>query len=130
MGEKVVVFWDLENTYWTLLEYYGQVESPIERIIDFVFTTYKDDSVRVFRAYADYEKLRSSVSNAQTNIQKKRVTPKHVFSSSSGSQNRKNAADIELGLDALEIVFKSPEVNEYVIISADKDMIPLINRLR
>lgn len=130
MSKQVVLFWDLENTYWTLLEYYGQVESPIERIIDYLFDLYKEDSIRVFRAYADYEKLRSSISNAQTIVQKMRVTPKHVFSSNSGSQNRKNAADIELGLDALEIVFKSSEVNEFVVISADKDMIPLINRLR
>lgn len=130
MGKQVVIFWDLENTYWTLLEYYGQVESPIEKIVDYLFEVYKEDSIRVFRAYADYEKLRSSIPNAQTIVQKKRVTPKHVFSSNSGSQNRKNAADIELGLDALEIVFKSSEVNEFVVISADKDMIPLINCLR
>lgn len=130
MSKQVAVFWDLDNTYWTILNLYGQIDSPIEKIIDYIDFNYRDDSIRIFRAYADFEKLRSNIPNAQTIIQKKRVTPKHVFSSNSGSQNRKNAGDIELGLDALETVFKTPEISNYVIISADKDMIPLINRLR
>jgi len=33
-------------------------------------------------------------------------------------------------LDALETVFKCPDIDIFVIISADQDMIPLMNRLK
>lgn len=106
MSNQVAVFWDLDNTYWSILAAYGQVEKSEEKVIDKIWGLFRDDTIRVFRAYADYEKIRG----VQTTIQRKRVTPKHVFSSNSGSENRKNAGDIELSLDALETVFKCPEV--------------------
>lgn len=126
MAKQVAIFWDLDNSYWSISESYGALENPLIKIVDKIWELYKDDTVRVFRAYADYDKIR----NIQTDIQKRRVTPKHVFSSNPGSENRKNAGDIELSLDALETVFKCPDVGFYVIISADKDMIPLMNRLK
>ncbi|MHB8157055.1 MAG: NYN domain-containing protein, partial [Desulfocucumaceae bacterium] len=129
MSKQIAVFWDLDNTFWTLLNLYGNVDNPLERIIEFIYSKYKNDSIRVFRAYADFEKLRPTLQDAQTIIQKRRVTPKHIFSSNAGSNDRKNAGDIELSLDAIETVLKTSEITDYIIISADKDMIPLINRL-
>ncbi|MFZ3171186.1 MAG: NYN domain-containing protein [Carboxydocellales bacterium] len=126
MSKVVSIFWDLDNTYWTMSDYYGGLTDPLVKVVDKIWDLYKEDTVRIFRAYADYEKIR----NVQTEIQKRRVTPKHVFSSNPGSENRKNAGDIELSLDALETVLKRQEVTHYVIISADKDMIPLMNRLK
>lgn len=125
MTRQAAVFWDLDNTYWTVQGFYGNADENTVKTVEKVWELYKDDTIRVFRAYADYDKIR----NVQTTIQKKRVTPKHVFSSNS-EENRKNAGDIELSLDALETVFKCPDIELYVIISADKDMIPLMNRLK
>jgi uncharacterized LabA/DUF88 family protein len=121
----VAVFWDLDNTHLSILNHYGHQDNYLSELIDKVFDLYKGHQIRIFRAYADYEKI----IKVQSAIQKKGVTPKHVFSSNSGSDNRKNASDIELSLDALEIAITYKDIDEFVIISADSDMIPLIRRL-
>lgn len=124
--QNVAIFWDLDNTYYTQNYYYGGGTQSLIQLLDLIWKRYENTTVRLFRAYADFEKIRG----LQTDIQKKRVTPKHVFSSNNNSENRKNAGDIELSLDALETALKNPEIDKYVIVSADRDMIPLINRLR
>ena len=90
--KQIAVFWDLDNTYWGLFNYYGKKNNEIIKIVDTIWENYKDESIRIFRAYADFDK----VHKIQTEIQKRRVTPKHVFSSHNGTENRKNAGDIEL----------------------------------
>jgi uncharacterized protein (TIGR00288 family) len=42
----------------------------------------------------------------------------------------KNAADINLALDALEIAFSLDHINAFAIVSGDSDFIPLVNKLR
>lgn len=42
----------------------------------------------------------------------------------------KNAADINLALDALEMAFRHDHVNAFAIVSGDSDFIPLVNKLR
>ncbi|MED1443046.1 NYN domain-containing protein [Aeribacillus composti] len=126
MNNNIAIFWDLDNTYLTTREHFGINEEYLIDVIDSIHNLFKDDCIRIFRAYADYEKIR----NVQSRIQKRRVIPKHVFSSNSGSDNRKNASDIELCLDALEIAIKNNDINYFVIITADKDMISLMHRLK
>jgi uncharacterized LabA/DUF88 family protein len=129
LSNHVAVFWDLDNTYWTLCDYYGgNLGDKIEAIVDNLWKELSGDTVRVFRAYADFDSIHRKY-RIQTAIQRKRVTPKHIFSSNA-NENRKNAGDIELSLDALETVFNIDEISHYYIISADKDMIPIINRLK
>lgn len=124
--KNVAIFWDFDNVHLTIQEKFGIDNNYLIELIDKVNSMFEQDSIRVFRAYADFEKI----SKVQSIIQKKRVTPKHVFSSNSGTENRKNASDIELCLDALEITLTKEEIDLIVVISADKDMIPLMNRLR
>ncbi|HWP96061.1 MAG TPA: NYN domain-containing protein, partial [Syntrophomonadaceae bacterium] len=90
-----------------------------------IWDIYKDDKVRIFNAYADFERVQ-----IQTEIQRKRVTTKHVFSSKRRNDIVRNASDIELSLDALETLIKFPEIDCYAITSAHKDMIPLMNRVK
>jgi len=42
----------------------------------------------------------------------------------------KNAADINLALDALEMAFTHNHVNAFAIVSGDSDFIPLVNKLK
>lgn len=42
----------------------------------------------------------------------------------------KNAADINLALDALEMAFTHDHINAFAIVSGDSDFIPLVNKLR
>jgi hypothetical protein len=126
MAKQVAVFLNVDNIYWGLSNSYGSnSEDMIMQIIDKIWDTYKDDNVRIFSAYADFER----VPGIQTEIQKKRVTTKHFI----GKQHRnmiRNAVDIELSLDALEMLIKFPDIDCFVITSTDKDMIPLMNRVK
>lgn len=122
---NMAIFWDFDNTYLTIQEQFGMKESYITDLIVSIQNLYKDDKIRIFRAYADFEKIKK----VQSIIQKKKVTPKHVFSSNSGSDNRKNASDIELCLDALEVAICNGEISDFVVITADKDMTSLMHRL-
>ncbi len=126
MERQVAVFWDLDNVYWGLSKFYGiNTEEMIMHVIDKIWDIYKDDKVRIFSAYADFER----VPRIQNEIQRKRVTTKHIF----GSKNRydmvRNAGSIELSLDALETLIKFPDIDCYAITSAE-DMLPLMNRVK
>ncbi|MCD8501214.1 MAG: NYN domain-containing protein [Bacillaceae bacterium] len=123
--KNIAIFWDFDNTFLSIQEKFGLKEDYITKLIESIQNLFKDDKVRIFRAYADFEKIRK----VQSMIQKIKVTPKHVFSSNSGSDSRKNASDIELCLDALEIAMSNESIDYFVIITADKDMISLMHRL-
>ena len=126
-ARQVAVFGDLDNIYWGLSNYYGaNSEEMIIDIVDKIWDIYKNDRVRIFSAYADFER----VPRIQTELQRKRVTTKHVFGSRRRNDMVRYAGDIELSLDALETLIRFPDIDCYVITSADKDMIPLMNRVR
>ena len=126
-ARQVAVFGDLDNIHWGLSNFYGaNSEEMIINIIDKIWDIYKNDRVRIFSAYADFER----VPRIQTELQRKRVTTKHVFSSRLRNDMVRYAGDIELSLDALETLIRFPDIDCYAITSADKDMIPLMNRVR
>ena len=127
MARQVAAFLDVDNIYWGLSNFYGpNPEETIMQIIDKIWDTYKEDKVRIFSAYADFER----VPGIQTEIQRKNVTTKHFFGRQHRNDMVRNAVDIELSLDALETLIKFPDIDCYAITSADKDMIPLMNRVK
>ena len=75
----------------------------------------------VKRAYADWSKE----IKARDDMQRLGIEPIHLFRSPSG----KNASDIRLAIDAIELMYQSP-VDTFVVVSADSDFVPLISRLR
>ena len=54
------------------------------------------------------------------------IEPVHVFQASSSG---KNASDIRLAIDAIDLLHASP-VDTFVIVSGDADFLPLVNKLR
>jgi len=127
MARQVAAFLDVDNIYWELSKFYEvNPEEMIMQIIDKIWDTYKDDKVRIFSAYADFERIKG----IQTKIQRKRVTTKHVIGNLHRNDMVRNPVDLELSLDALETLIKFPDIDCYVIASADKDMTPLMNRVK
>jgi len=124
--KNVAIYWDFDNIQLSIQRHYGQSAENIAKLIQKIEEIYSNDSIRIHKAFADFEKI----TKTQTDLQKKKVTPIHVFSSNSGSESRKNASDIELCLDVLETALTNEDINEFVIVSADKDMIPLLSKLR
>ncbi len=75
----------------------------------------------VKRAYADWSDAR----NKRDRLLELGIEPIHLFHSSSG----KNASDIRLAIDAIELLHQST-VDTFVVVSSDSDFVPLVGKLR
>lgn len=126
--ENVAIFVDYDNVYWTLKKHYNHDPDHIEpekNLFNCLWTRYGQDHVRNFRVYADFQQIRTSL----TNLQKNRVQIRHVYSNGKDGDNRKNSSDIELCIDAIESTYKDPSITCYVFVTADSDMIPILSRM-
>lgn len=126
---NVAIFVDYDNVYWTLMNYYNHDpdnEDPSKNLFSRLWERYGHRHVRTFRAYADFQLIRTNL----TSLQKKRIQIRHVYSNDKKGEQRKNSSDIELCIDAIETTYKEPDISCYVIVTADSDMIPLLSRLR
>lgn len=79
--------------------------------------------VSVQRAYADWRRYPQYIvplSEASIDL---------IFAPAFGS-NKKNATDIRLAIDALEIVFTRPEIGTFILLSGDSDFSSLVVKLK
>jgi uncharacterized LabA/DUF88 family protein len=125
--KDTAIFIDLENVYYGLKKYHFDPDHPDEKHNLFLRLQehYGRDSIRLIEAYADFEQLDLSMMS----LQKKRVHIHQVYGNGRDGRERKNAADIQLCIDAMEVLYQIPEIRTFVIVSADQDMIPLLDRL-
>ncbi|APO48045.1 NYN domain-containing protein [Paenibacillus xylanexedens] len=126
--DNVAIFVDYDNVYWTLMNNYSHDPNhsdPLKNLFVQLWERYGQEQVRTFRAYADFEKIKTEL----TSLQKKRVQIRHVYSNGKDGSHRKNSSDIELCIDAIEHTYKDPNVSCYVFVTADSDMIPVISRM-
>src|SRR5450432_738513 len=79
--------------------------------------------VAVQRAYADWRRYpQYIVLLAESSIDM-------IFAPAYGS-SKKNATDIRLAVDAMELVFTRPEIGTYILLSGDSDFASLVNKLK
>ena len=79
--------------------------------------------VAVQRAYADWRRYpQYIVPLAESSIDL-------IFAPAYGS-SKKNATDIRLAIDALELVFTRPEIGTYILLSGDSDFSSLVLKLK
>lgn len=128
--DKMLVFIDLDNIYRGLVEHYG-VE-PIENEFNMfeIIRNYqkeKGNQISEIIAFGDFDKMGSN--SFKTNLAMEGIQPKDVFSTNS-TIKRKNASDIQLSIYAVDCAFHLNDVNKYLFISADADMIPIISYLK
>jgi uncharacterized protein (TIGR00288 family) len=79
--------------------------------------------ISVQRAYADWRRYPQYIvplSEASIDL---------IFAPAFGS-NKKNATDIRLAIDALELVFTRPEIGTYILLSGDSDFSSLVVKLK
>ena len=79
--------------------------------------------VSVQRAYADWRRYPQYIvplSEASIDL---------IFAPAFGS-NKKNATDIRLAIDALELVFIRPEIGTFILLSGDSDFSSLVLKLK
>jgi uncharacterized protein (TIGR00288 family) len=79
--------------------------------------------VAVQRAYADWRRYpQYIVPLAESSIDM-------IFAPAYGS-SKKNATDIRLAVDAIELLFTRPEIGTYILLSGDSDFASLVNKLK
>ena len=121
---NAAVYVDYENIY-ELLKYYGKNPFDIN-FFPVIINKLKDEykfKIIEFIVYSNFEK-KEFQGKQQTLIQTLGIETSH--SSNSG----KNCSDLELTVDALRTLYKNPNVDVFVLISSDRDVIPLIKAIK
>src|SRR5690606_14088206 len=79
--------------------------------------------VAVQRAYADWRRYQQYV------VPLAEASVDLIFAPAYGS-SKKNATDIRLAIDALELVFTRPEIGTFILLSRDSDFSSLVLKLK
>lgn len=118
-----MVYVDYENIL-ELLKIYGKdpLEIDFFRVIQSRLTA---TGVKIidFLVYGNFEKKTASGSQ-QTFLRALGLQTRHA------SNNGKNSGDLELTVDALKDLYKNPNIDIFVIISSDRDIIPLLKAIK
>ena len=122
------VFIDFENVYYFLKNHYLDPQDPHDYALDLLRSlrdtlkrTYALESL-VLNAYADFDKLPAG---PQGPLYLMGVSTRNVL----GTEH-KNAADMQLCIDALEVFYTRPAIGTFVLVAGDRDYIPVIQHLR
>lgn len=126
-GSNVVLLVDYENIFWSMVNEYGAQPSPRRLIESLSQVAEQFGSVNLKIAYADFDHQR--LAGVQSELQRNGVDTRHVFSKTYSDTTRKNAADIEMSLDALEMVFTREDIDVFVLAAGDRDYIQIIKKL-
>lgn len=122
---NVGIFVDFDNIYYTLKDYGVLIKDGPYDIFAMLEKIYSKNKIRTYRAYADYEQVKVSLKW----MQEHRVQIRNVYGNGLEEHNRKNASDIELSIDAIESSYRNPEIDTFVFVTSDSDMIPVMSRL-
>jgi uncharacterized LabA/DUF88 family protein len=120
---NAMVYVDYENIL-ELLKAYGK--NPLE--IDFfrvIQSRLAAAGIKIidFLVYGNFEK-KTPGGNQQSFLRAMGLQTRHA------SNNGKNSGDLELTVDALKDLFKNPNIDIFVIISSDRDIIPLLKTIK
>lgn len=117
------VFIDYENIYCSLLREFKNV---INMNFFPKFSLWCEKNGRKLCkkiAYCNFDYIDLSASHHQTLLNSLGIQSVHT------SNNGKNCADLQIAVDVMECMHNYPEIDEYIIISNDKDMIPVLNSI-
>ncbi|MDH3308607.1 MAG: NYN domain-containing protein [Acidimicrobiia bacterium] len=119
--ERIALFIDYENLAISSREDLGGLEFDFTPVADALA---ERGRVVVRRAYADWSYFDED---------RRRLTRNHVelieMPQRMGAV-RKNAADIKMAVDALEMAFERTYLTTFVIVTGDSDFTPLVHKLR
>jgi hypothetical protein len=122
------VFIDFENVYYFLKNHYIDPQDPhdyalelVRNLRDSLKTEQGLDSLILY-AYADFDKLPTG---PQGPLYLMGVGTRNVLGT-----DHKNAADMQLCIDALEVLYTRPDIGTFVLVAGDRDYIPVLQHLR
>ena len=122
------VFIDFENVYYFLKNHYLDPQDPHDYALDLV-RALRDTLKRelgldslILYAYADFDRLPTG---PQGPLYLMGVDTRNVLGT-----DHKNAADMQLCIDALEVLYTRPDIGTFVLVAGDRDYIPVLQHLR
>lgn len=124
----VAVFIDFENIYVSTRDKY-QTNPNFEYVMDHCS---RYGRVVLARAYADWYKF-SRITNAlYANGIEPRYVPTYYYTEDRQGNGEaiKNSSDIHLVIDAMRTLFSYPNIQTYILVTGDRDFIPLVNTIR
>jgi uncharacterized LabA/DUF88 family protein len=126
---KVGIFIDYDNVYDTIDKKYnndGKIDVQI-KFFENLWEKYKSDHVVKFIAFADFTKINKD--NLITELQKRSIKLEHCYSNGAKEEYRKNASDLALCISVIKSIYEM-DIDTYVLVSSDCDMIPILNELK
>ena len=124
-NEDAVVFFDFENIVYSLRNRLG--ENPNFEVLMDKCQEY--GRIVLARAYADWSRHNTVIAPLQASGFDPVYVPTYFYESKE-QKARKNAVDIHIAIEAVEVMYTQPHINTFVLITGDKDFIPLANALR
>jgi uncharacterized LabA/DUF88 family protein len=122
--KNAIVYVDFENIVKHLKKY-DKTPSSIN-FFKTIMTKLKEIDYRILdvNVYGNFDDLDLKGNNSQTHIQSIGFSTHHVFN------NGKNSSDIQIVVDVLEDVYRNKDLEMVVLISNDKDFIPLVKKIK
>lgn len=126
-ANHAAVFLDYENILYHLKHEYGdppQVTDAIAGILRSLreyLSAHDKLDVIVFKAYADLERHPQALGS----LYLMGIDTHNVLGT-----DHKNAADMRLCIDLMEVLYTRPDIRHYVLVAGDRDYIPIVQHLR
>ncbi len=126
--DDVAVFVDFENVYVSVREKFDaspNFEVIMDRCEDY-------GRIVIARAYADWYRYPRVTSALFANGVEPMYVPTYYYDREMGRTGRpiKNSVDIHLCIDAMRTLFTQPNIRKFVLVTGDRDFIPLVNAIR
>ncbi len=109
--QEIAAFWDHENIRSSVID----LAQPIAAYIA------SQGHPRIKKVYSNWQK------EGRTG---KQTLNSFGFEQVQVSMGKQNSVDIKLVVDCLTIAYDQPEIQHFILVSADKDYIPLVNALK
>ena len=112
---QVAVFWDYENVKFPA----GAASAPLaESLIEYAKSL---GHVRVKTVYSNWRRKDERIVQTLYSLG---FEPIHV------SMGKANSVDVKLVVDCLEAAYRDPALSQFIIVTGDKDFIPMVNALK
>ena len=118
LQNTIAVFIDFENIYYSSLNNYG--EEPDLMIIRNLCE--KKGGIASIQAFGDWVRFNDQISNLQTSGIQPVFTPL--------SRAEKSSADTYICVYAMKLFMQNENINTLILVTGDRDFIPLLNELR
>ncbi|MCS6840986.1 MAG: NYN domain-containing protein [Roseiflexus sp.] len=124
----VALFIDFENVYVSVrdkLDVNPNFEIIMDRVADL-------GRVVIARAYADWYRYPRVTSALYANGIEPMYVPTYYYDRDLGRTGRaiKNSVDMNLCIDAMKTLYTNPNIAKFVLVTGDRDFIPLVNAIR